>query len=68
MTQRYRQEAATIQRLVDCDVALAGRAEILRATVDPLDGAAMIEKSREIQEGLKALETSLMERQAALLA
>jgi hypothetical protein len=68
MTQRYRQEAAMIQRLVDCDVTLAGRAEMLRAMLDSLDGAAMIGKSHEIHEGLKAVETSLMDRQAALLA
>jgi hypothetical protein len=66
MTERYRQEAATLQKLLDCDMRLAGRAELLRALLDHQDGAWMVEKSAEIQDGLKAIETSLRERQVAL--
>jgi hypothetical protein len=66
MTERYRQEAPTLQKLLDCDVRLAGRVELLRALLDHKDGVWMIEKVAEIQDGLKAIETSLRERQAAL--
>ncbi len=67
MTQRYREEAATLQRLLDCDARVAGQAELLRTMLDHKDGAWMIGHSMEIDEGLKAIETSLRERQAALL-
>jgi hypothetical protein len=66
MTERYRQEAATLQRLLDCDMRLAGQVGILRDMLDHKDGAWLIEKSAEIQDGLTAIETSLRERQAAL--
>lgn len=66
MNERYRQEAATLQILLDCDMRLTGQAELLRSMLDQKDGAWMIEKSAEIQEGLKAIETSLRNRQAAL--
>jgi hypothetical protein len=66
MTQRYRQEAATLQKLLECDMRLTGQAELLRTMLDGKDGAWMIEKAAEIQEGLKAIEASLRNRQAAL--
>jgi hypothetical protein len=66
MTERYRQEAPTLQRLLDCDMRLAGQVELLRALLDHKDGVWMIEKTSEIQDGLRAIETSLRERQAAL--
>ena len=67
MTQRYHHEAATLQHLGACDMELAGRAEMLRAMLDHKDGAWMIEKSAEIQEGLRSIETALRNRQRALL-
>ena len=66
MTQRYRQEAATLQQLLQCDMRLTGQAELLRTMLEQKDGAWMIERSSEIQEGLKAIEASLRNRQAAL--
>jgi hypothetical protein len=67
MTQRYRHEASTLQHLLECDMALVGRAELLRQMMDNQEGAWMIEKAAEIREGLKAIEASLRNRQAALL-
>lgn len=67
MTQRYRDEAPTLQRLLDCDARVAGQAEMLRTMLDHRDGAWMIEHVSEINDGLKAIETSLRDRQAALL-
>ena len=67
MTQRYRQEAATLQRLIACDMGLAGRAEMLRAMLDQKEGAWMVERSADIQAGLRSIEAALRDRQAALL-
>jgi len=67
MTQRYRCEGPTLQRLLQCDMALAGRAEMLRAMLEGKDGAALIADSAQILDRLKAIEAALRERQALLL-
>jgi len=67
MTQRYRHEAATLQRLVVGDTNLAGRAEMLRSLLDGKDGAWMIERAAEIRAGLASIDAALRDRQAALL-
>jgi len=67
MTQRHRQEAATLQKLLECDLRLAGQVAPLRAMLDRRDGVWMVEKRAEIEERLQAIETSLRARQAALL-
>jgi hypothetical protein len=67
MTQRYRHEASTLQHLLECDMALVGRAELLRQMLDDKDGAWMVDKADSIRAGIKAIETSLRDRQAALL-
>jgi hypothetical protein len=67
MTQRYRHEASTLQSLLECDMALAGWAELLRQMLDKQDGAWMVDKAATIREGLKAIEASLRSRQATLM-
>ena len=67
MTQRYRHEAPTLQRLLECDTALAGRAELLRKMVEDKGGEWIVDKAEEILGGMKAIEAALRERQAALL-
>src|SRR3984885_4242696 len=67
MTQRYRHEASTLQNLLECDMALGGRAEVLRQMREKQDGAWMVDKVPTIREGLKAIEASLRSRQAALM-
>lgn len=67
MTQRYRHEAPTLQQLLECDMALAGRAELLRQMLAEHDGDWMVDKAATIRDGLKAIEQSLRNRQAALL-
>jgi hypothetical protein len=66
MTNRYRREGETLQALLQCDLALVGRAETLRALVADLDGEAMLARSGEIESGLKSLARSLRERQSIL--
>jgi hypothetical protein len=67
MTQRYRHEASTLQQLLECDMALVGRAELLRQMLDDKDGDWLVEKADSIRAGVRAIETSLRDRQAALL-
>jgi len=67
MTQRYRHEASTLQHLLECDMALVGRAELLRQMLDKQDGDWMVGKAATIREGLQAIEASLRGRQAALM-
>jgi hypothetical protein len=66
MTNRYRREAETLQQLLQCDLALVGRAEALRALVEDGDGAALLARASEIENGLKSIARSLRERQAVL--
>ena len=66
MTELYRQEAPTLQRLGEYDRRLVGQAELLRAMLDQKDGAWMAKNAADVEEGLKAIEASLRERQAAL--
>jgi hypothetical protein len=68
MTDRYRREAETLHALLQCDIALIGRAELLRTMLAEANGPAMLERESEIQTGLKAIARSLRERQAILQA
>ena len=68
MTDRYRREAETLHALLQCDIALIGRAELLRGMIADANGASMLERESEIQAGLKAIARSLRERQAILQA
>ncbi len=66
MTDRYRREAETLHRLLQCDLALAGRAETLRAMIEDADAEAVLSRAAEIEGGLKAIARTLRERQAIL--
>ena len=62
MTNRYRREAETLHRLLQCDLALVGGAETLRRIVE--DGPQA--RGVEIAAGLKSLARTLRERQSLL--
>jgi hypothetical protein len=66
MTRRYRDEAATLQHLLECDMALVGRAELLRQMLETKDGAWMLDNAAAIRAGMTAIEASIRSRQAAL--
>ncbi|MDE3174504.1 MAG: hypothetical protein KGM15_00135 [Pseudomonadota bacterium] len=66
MTNRYRLEGETLHRLLQCDVALAGRAEALRAMVEEADGVGLLARAGEIETGCKSIARSLRDRQAIL--
>jgi hypothetical protein len=67
MTQRCRQEAATLKQLLDCDQRLVGQSEMLRSLVDQKNGGWLIENAAAVGDGVKAVVSTLRERQAALL-
>jgi hypothetical protein len=68
ITQRFREEAPTLAALIAQDEQLVGQCELLRSTLDKRDGAWMLEKFKEIQTGLEAIEATLLRRQAVLLS
>jgi hypothetical protein len=66
MTNRYRREAETLQSLLQCDLALVGRAETLRRIVEDADGEGLLARAADIEAGLKSLARNLRDRQAIL--
>ena len=66
MTNRYRREAETLHRLLQCDLGLVGRAETLRVMVADADGEALLARAADVEAGLKSLARTLRERQAIL--
>jgi hypothetical protein len=67
MTQRYRNEADTLQKLIAADQLLTGQAELLRQSVTNQTGTSIIENKATLTEGLTAITETLRSR-AALLA
>jgi hypothetical protein len=68
MTQRFREEATTLQALIVLDEQLVGQCELLRSALDKRDGAWLVESVKEIRGGLGAIDATLMKRQALLLS
>jgi len=66
MTQRYRQEAATLQQLMASDQKLAGQAELLRSMLDLKNGSWMVENMSALQDGINAIGETLRTRQLLL--
>ncbi len=66
MTQRYREEAATLAALVACDEQLIGQAETLRVALDGRDGDDVLEHMALLREGVAALGETLRQRALAL--
>ncbi len=68
MTQRYRQEAPTLQKLIEYDERLVGQCELLRKTVSAQDGPAILKGMNDLEAGLDAIRETLRNREAVLLA
>jgi hypothetical protein len=66
MTQRYRNEASTLQQLIGSDQKLVGQAELLRSSLDQKNGAWLIENMSTLQEGINAIGDTLKARQLLL--
>jgi hypothetical protein len=66
MTQRYRNESATLAGLGQRDETLIGQCELLRGLVDPPDPAAVLARLDLLQAGLAAVYATLDARAALL--
>ena len=66
MTQRYRQEAATLQALIHNDELLVGQCDLLRSMVNGKDGASILENLPHLESGLEAIRATLQNREAVL--
>lgn len=66
MTQRYRQEAPTLQKLIGFDQQLVGQCELLRSMVDNQSGAWLLENHADLESGLTAIRATLHDREALL--
>jgi hypothetical protein len=67
LTQRYRNEAATLKNLIACDEQLVGQCSLMHTLVDGHDGAWLLEHHSEIEEGLAAIQQTMRNREAVLL-
>jgi hypothetical protein len=67
ITERYRQEAATLSALVECDQLLIGQCDLLRSLVEQKDGSEILTAAAELEEGLGAIQGTLNKRAAILL-
>jgi hypothetical protein len=67
MTQRYRQEAPTLAKLMEHDERLVGQCELLRRAADGQDGLAILKIQTSIEAGLDAIHETLRNREAVLL-
>lgn len=67
MTQRYRQEAPTLQTLIHNDEQLVGQCELLRSMVSGKDGASILKNLPDLEGGLEAIRATLQNREAVLL-
>ena len=62
MTQRYREEGATLIALVEKDTLLVGQTETLRAMVEGKKPDAILAAAADIEEGVAAITQTLAER------
>ena len=67
MTQRYREELATLERLAEKDAVLVGQAEVLRTMLQSVRADEMLAMRGEIEEGLTAIGQTLRERPFILI-
>ena len=66
MTQRHRQEAATLARLLHADRDLAARAEMLRAGLSGADAAWLLERAADLRDALAELRQAVQARRDLL--
>jgi hypothetical protein len=67
MTQRYRQEAPTLAKLIGFDERLVGQCELLRKAVSGPDGLAILNSLSDLDAGLDAIRETLRNRKQVLL-
>jgi hypothetical protein len=67
MTQRYRDEAPTLQKLLEYDERLVGQCELMRTTVNGQDAATILKRLPDLEAGFAALRATLHDRESVLL-
>jgi hypothetical protein len=65
--QRLRQEAHTLESLLDCDHQLVAQAELFRSMVAGRDGEWILNNPSPVHEGIRAINATLLARQNILL-
>jgi hypothetical protein len=68
MSQRYREEAPTLQKLLTQDERLVGQCAVMRSSVESRDPAAILRKLPDLKAGLEAIRATLRDREAILLS
>ncbi len=67
MTQRYREEAPTLEALIDFDHRLVGQCELVRSMVNGQEGTAILKMLSDLNAGLEAIRETMRNREAVLL-
>ncbi len=67
MTQRYRQEAPMLAKLIEHDERLVGQCELLRKAVSGVDELALLKSVGELDAGVDAIRETLRNRETVLL-
>ncbi len=68
MSQRYREEAATLQKLIEIDQRLVGQCELLRSRVNKQDGQSLLDRMKDLEAGLEAIRCTIVSRDTLLLS
>lgn len=66
MNQRFRNEASTLQVLIATDESLIGQGELLHSMLTGQTGVWLLENMSSIEQGLEAVTSTLVRREAAL--
>lgn len=67
MSQRYREEAPTLQALIEFDHRLVGQCELVRSMLNGQDGNAILKMLPDLDAGLDAIRETMRNREAVLL-
>jgi hypothetical protein len=67
MSQRFREEAATLKNLMQFDEQLVGRCDLLRSMVHAQDATSILKNLPELEGGLRAIQETLEGREAVLM-
>ena len=66
ISQRHRQEADTLAKLLQADMALVGHAELLGTSVREQSGSWIVQNADELRKHIGVIETALRDRQSIL--
>ncbi|HUB66431.1 MAG TPA: hypothetical protein VL981_02965 [Candidatus Methylacidiphilales bacterium] len=66
MTQRYREEAKTLENMIAADQKLIGQADLLRGMLEQKNGTWIVENMSVLEEGTAAIGETLRARQLLL--